>query len=182
MATLKSEEYASSADFCRIFDQQMSSLYLLSFLLTADAEKAEKCFVSGLEDSVGGNRVFKEWAEAWARRTIIKNALQVIAPRPVGDNRLTRLVPIDHLIDRNDESRQPDTRAISAILALPSFERFVFVMSVLEHYSDQDCSLLLGSTRREIVAGRIRALERIATSTPVRSTPRSAPQLLAASA
>ena len=75
MAILKSAEYASRGDFCRIFDQQMNSLYLLSFLLTADREKAEQCFVSGLEDSLGGNRVFKEWAArdlplAWSERRL----------------------------------------------------------------------------------------------------------------
>ena len=34
--------------------------------------------------------------------------------------------------------------AIARLLRLEHFERFVFVMSVLEKYSDQDCSVLLG--------------------------------------
>jgi hypothetical protein len=38
--------YASSGDFCRIFHEELDSLYLLSLLLTADGEKAEHCFVS----------------------------------------------------------------------------------------------------------------------------------------
>ena len=75
--------YASNGDFQRIFHEDMNGLYLLSFLLTADHEKAEQCFVSGLEDAVNGNRVFKEWARSWARRVIIKNAVKVINPRPV---------------------------------------------------------------------------------------------------
>ena len=49
----------------------MNRLYLLAFLLTADHTTAEKCFVWGLEDSKKGNLVFKEWAQSWARRTII---------------------------------------------------------------------------------------------------------------
>ena len=44
--------YASSDDFRRVFDEDMNSLYVLSFLLTADHEKAEQCFVSGVEDAV----------------------------------------------------------------------------------------------------------------------------------
>ena len=64
----------------------MNSLYLLSFLLTADREKAEQCFVSGLEDAVEGNPVFKEWARSWARRVIILNAVRVINPRPAEEN------------------------------------------------------------------------------------------------
>jgi hypothetical protein len=69
-------------DFGRIFTQEMNGLYLLSLLLTADREKAEQCFVSGLEDSVEGNPVFKEWARSWAQRTIIQNAVKVIHPHP----------------------------------------------------------------------------------------------------
>src|SRR6202451_4526019 len=77
---------ASGADFCRSFDQDMSDLYLLSFLLTADREKAEQCFVSGLEDAVEGNPVFREWARSWARRVIIVNAVRAINPRPREEN------------------------------------------------------------------------------------------------
>jgi hypothetical protein len=61
---------ATRTDFCRIFRDDMKSLYLLALVLTADHEKAEQCFVAGLADSVEGNAVFKEWAAAWARRTI----------------------------------------------------------------------------------------------------------------
>ena len=78
--------YASSTDFRQVFDEDMNGLYLLSFLLTADREKAEQCFVSGLEDAVNGNQVFKEWARSWARRVIIQNAVRAINPRPVDES------------------------------------------------------------------------------------------------
>ena len=78
--------YASSDDFRQVFDQEINSLYLLSYLLTADHEKAEQCFVSGLEDAVEGNPVFKEWARSWARRVIILNAVRAIKPRPMQEN------------------------------------------------------------------------------------------------
>lgn len=74
--------YTSSSDFCQVFQEDMNGLYLLSFLLTADREKAEQCFVSGLEDSVEGSPVFKEWARSWARRAIVQSAVRVINPRP----------------------------------------------------------------------------------------------------
>ena len=74
--------YATGSDFCRIFKENMNGLYLLSFLLTGDHVTAEKCFVQGLDDSRKGNRVFREWARSWARRTIIQNAIQLIRPRP----------------------------------------------------------------------------------------------------
>src|SRR5260370_30950590 len=74
---------ASRVDFCGICYEGADELYQLSFLLTGAHEKAEQCFVSGLENSVKGNRVFKEWARSWARRAIIQCAVRVINPRPV---------------------------------------------------------------------------------------------------
>jgi hypothetical protein len=35
----------------------------------------------------------------------------------------------------------------------------VYVMTVLEHYSDHQCSLLLGCARRDVLPLRTRALE-----------------------
>jgi hypothetical protein len=78
--------YASSGDFQRIFYEENDSLHRLSFLLTADREKAEQCFVSGFQESVNGSPVFKEWAHAWARRTIIQKAVRVINPKPVEEH------------------------------------------------------------------------------------------------
>jgi hypothetical protein len=47
----------------------------------------------------------------------------------------------------------------AAILQLEPLERFVYVMSVLERYSDLDCSVLLGCARRDVIASRISALQ-----------------------
>jgi len=47
------------------------------------------------------------------------------------------------------------------VLRLEDFERFVFTLSVLEHYSEHDCSLLLGCSVREIREGRAQALKEL---------------------
>jgi hypothetical protein len=146
--------YASCGDFCRIFYEEIDSLYLLSLLLTADREKAELCFVCGLEDSVNGNPVFKEWARSWARRTIIQKAVRVINPRPREES-----APSDS--NSSAKTTPAGPAEIAAVLGLGPFERFVYVMSVLEGYSDQDCSVLLGCARRDVSTARIRALQRI---------------------
>ena len=146
--------YASSGDFCRIFYEETDSLYRLSFLLTADGDKAEQCFVSGLEDSVDGSRVFKEWARSWARRAIIQNAVRVINPHPTEKD-----APSE--VNRSGTTPVAKQAGIAAVLELAPFERFVYVMSVLERYSDQDCSVLLGCMRRDVVSARIRALQQI---------------------
>ena len=66
--------YATREDFIKVFHEDMKGLYQLSFLLTGDHERAEKCFVAGIEDCVGENRVFREWARSWAKRIIIEKA------------------------------------------------------------------------------------------------------------
>ena len=146
--------YASSADFHRIFYEENDSLHRLSFLLTADRQKAERCFVSGLEESVTGSRVFKEWAHSWARRTVIQNAVRIIKPRPVEQHALSSFVS-------RGTAQVVEQVETAAVLQLEPFERFVYVMSVLERYSDLDCSVLLGCARRDVIAARIRALEQI---------------------
>ena len=47
----------------------------------------------------------------------------------------------------------------SAILALPDFERFVYVLSVLEGCADQECSSLLGVSQQQIEETRLHALQ-----------------------
>jgi hypothetical protein len=155
----KPTPYASSDDFRQVFDQDMNSLYLLSFLLTADREKAEQCFVSGLEDAVEGNQVFEEWARSWARRVIIINAVRSINPRPMEENSRSSSAPVS-----NGKTQPVEQVEIAAVLALEPFERFVYVMTVLEGYSDHDCSLLLSCARRDVVAARTRALEQIGSA------------------
>ena len=153
--------YASSTDFRQIFDEDMSGLYLLSFLLTADREKAEQCFVSGLEDAVNGNPVFKEWARSWARRVIIQKAVRVINPRPVEGSAYSSVS-----LNSNGKTLPAEQQVeIAAILQLEAFERFVYVMTILERHSDQDCSLLLSCARRDVLAARSRALRQIESVT-----------------
>jgi len=74
-------EYATRENFCRVFTEDLNGLYQLSYLLTGDDEKAQQCFVAGLEDSVKANNVFKDWAHSWAKRAIIKNAIRALRPQ-----------------------------------------------------------------------------------------------------
>lgn len=152
IASQEPTQYATKADFCRIFKNDMNRLYLLSLLLTGDHRMAEKCFVRGLEDSAKGS-VFKEWAESWARRTIIRNAIQLIRPRSS-----------DRHTTRTGHGVVTEPARIAAVVELPAFDRFVFVMAVLEDYSDQECSLLLDCSRDEVMAARRQAFEQVGRS------------------
>lgn len=144
----------------------MDSLYSLSLMLTANTDLAEKVFVSGLHDCSVGNLVFKEWATSWARRVIVKNAARLVGDLPVPANGSLSAVASE-AANRAIPELLPE---ISAVLALQPFERFAFILSVLEGYSDQDSALLLGCTRQALIAARIRAQENIARSVAVRDS------------
>ena len=164
----QANRYASREDFQTIFSEHLTELYQLSFLLTRDPARAERCFVSGIEDCVTENRVFREWARSWAKRAIVQNAIRELKPRPIHSNS----PPSETILpDIGQPSIGPGGHfAIDAVLGLEDFERFVFVMSVLEHYSEHDCGLLLGCSAREVREARVRALKELADSSHMESS------------
>jgi DNA-directed RNA polymerase specialized sigma24 family protein len=149
--------YATREDFISLFREDRNELYQLSFLLTADHEKAEKCFVAGIEDCIKENRVFREWARSWAKRIIVQNAIRELKPRPSLLNSFSLGTVFLRKSSRADEHFDVD-----AVLDLGDFERFVFVMEVLENYSHHECALLLGCSALEVREGRLHALEELA--------------------
>jgi len=151
--------FATTTDFSRTFIEELQSLYLLSLLLTADNDKAEECLISAKCQcgSGAGAGVFIEWTHSWARRAILKHAIQMIKPVP----------------EHSDSSpfarhKGPVTSAennpLATILALEAFERFVYVMSILEGRSEQDCAILLRCARRDVLIARVLALTRVANT------------------
>lgn len=147
-------DYATRAQFCRIFQEDMQSLYLLAFLLTANHADAEQCFFAGMKDALNGRTVFKEWARSWSRRVVITNAIRMIAPMsPQSHEHPDRWAKAD------DDSAACTT--ISAVAQLASLDRIVFVMSVLERYSVWECAALLDCTARDVQRARIRALQQL---------------------
>jgi hypothetical protein len=141
----------------RILTEEMHSLYLFSFLLAADNDIAEQCYVCGLGECVEGIGVFMDWARSWARRTILKHAIRMIMPAPEHTDNLS-------FINLKGTATLGKNNLFAAIVALSAFERFVFVMSVLEKHSDEDCSMLLGCSRRDVMIGRELALKRLANT------------------
>jgi DNA-directed RNA polymerase specialized sigma24 family protein len=159
----RATEYATCKDFQQIFKEDMAGLHLLAYLLTADQARAEQCFVAGLEDSIHGNPVFKQWARAWSKRAIIQNAIKTVAPVPA-QTIMAPGVAEPGLPDRAVAARSgtAESPLISMVLEWPAFERFVFVMSVLEGYAVRECATLLACTDQEIIATKSRLLARLA--------------------
>jgi hypothetical protein len=154
------DRYATQEDFCKIFDEDLNGLYQLSLLLTGDHQKAERCVVSGIEDCAKENRVFREWARAWAKRVIAENAIRELNPRRKDSS--SSSVPT--VFSRNWQSSSPGGHFdLDSVLGLADFERFVFVLCVLEHYREHDCALLLGCSASEVRDARTWAIAELAS-------------------
>ena len=152
----ESLQQATYEDFQQLFTEQMGPLHTLAYLLTADQTVAEACFVAGLEDSMDGNLVFRQWARSWARRAIIRNAVRLLAPQAESSAEDARR----SLPPAKNPSQQESL--LEAVVGLPTFERFVFVISVLEGHSPSDTATLLGCTSTQLSTARARALQQIA--------------------
>jgi len=164
-------EYATRADFQKIFSDDMAGLHLLAYLLAGDRQMAEQVFLSGLEDSIHGNPVFRQWARSWSRRAIIKRAIRALAPSP-NDPQGPHAVAPD--VTGNSEVDE----LVAAVATLNTFQRFVFVLSILEAYSTTECAALLACTGRDVVSAKAEALKVIAASGQVEP---SVPQVPVAS-
>jgi hypothetical protein len=94
---------------------------------------------------------FLGWARLWARRSIIKHAISLIMPNQEFAGRLPSSCLKRLAMGKTNN-------VIHALLTLNAFERFAFVMSLLERQSDQDCLSLLGCRPREFAEVRGRAI------------------------
>jgi hypothetical protein len=150
--------YAAAADFGEVFTEEMHSLYLLSFLLTADKDSAERCFIDALGECLEGMGAFMEWARLRARRATIRQAIRMIKPAPEDTDLSSPIRIKETVVD------SPNNSLLAAIISLGAFERFVFVMSVLERLSDGDCLSLLRCSRRELDIARELAVRFLATT------------------
>lgn len=148
-------DYTSPLDFCKLLEQELKPLYLLAFLLTANREKAEQCFAATVEQAMEEHTVVKEWARSWIKRCLIRNAVAMVFH-----------TSDDSIEDREFWSATQYTAAgvdseIDAVTQLPALERCVFIMSILERYSDCECSVLLGRSAKNVAEARMRALRRL---------------------
>jgi hypothetical protein len=145
--------YPTVTDFLRSFNEEMQSLYLLSFLLTADHDKAEQCLVSAMEECVEGIGIFTDWARSCTRAAVLKHAIQMIKPAPDHTDYVS-------FISLKRSATLSENNPFAAIVLLDAFERFVFVMSILEEQSDEECATLLRCSRRDVMMARLLALKR----------------------
>jgi DNA-directed RNA polymerase specialized sigma24 family protein len=149
-------DYATEADFCQLFREQMNRFYFLSLMLTADADKAEQCFVTSLGTCTQSRRIFKDWAQRWATHTIIKTAIQIMSPVQIQQQ------DARSRSEHDEVSSEPEV-VLSALQSFPPLDRFVYHMTLVERYSDLECSTFMGCTPQEVRLSRERAVQRLTT-------------------
>ena len=93
-----------------------------------------------------GNPVFKEWARSWIKRNVLQSAIRMVFYEPT------------QLQDRDAWHESPLSCVIDTVTRLAPLMRFVFVMSLLERYSDRECSRLLNCTVQDVIDARSQAL------------------------
>jgi hypothetical protein len=152
MSKDRSSQFTTSADFCELFMDDSRGLYLLSILLTADHQKAKRCFIASRDECIGRNSLFRGWAHSWTRRTIARNAVRMLTPNPG---------PCDFELTATFAAASLREPFLARVLALGDFERLVYVLSVLEEYADQNCADLLRVSPQRIRETRNCALKHI---------------------
>jgi hypothetical protein len=148
--------YVAVVDCVRSFDEEMRSLYLLSFLLTGDHDRAERCLVSAIGECGEGFGV-RDWERLWNRQIVFKHAIQMIMPEPEHPDNMPFLI-LKHSVVSTESN------PFAKVLSLGPFERFVFVMAILEGLSDDECAILLHCSQRDVMMARVLALHRQSTN------------------
>ena len=140
----RATSYPTVTDFLRAFNEEMHSLYLLAFLLTADHDKAEQCLVSAMGECIEGMGAFTDWARSWTRAAVLKHAIHMIMPTPQYAKSLS-------LMNLARSGMQAENDPFATILLLDAFDRFVFVMSILEEQSDEESANLVDAPDRNVM-------------------------------
>ena len=148
------DNYATCTDFCEVFRRNTTHLYLLAFLLTANHQEAQECFVGAMDNAFAETNVFKGWEESWSKRCLIEHAIGAIIFQPGRREALRDVWFQDGEIGFRT--------FLDAVTQLKSAERFVFVMTELEGYSAKETALLLHRTLESVHNLRIEALQRLA--------------------
>jgi hypothetical protein len=124
-----------------------TKMYLLSFLLTADKMMAERCFSDAMEESVSSSGAAADWANGPGRGAVVRRAIQAIRPVPKRVQSWSFASGARPLLASAHEP-------FSVITSLGAFERFVFILTVLEGQSEEECAALLECELEDIADSR----------------------------
>ncbi|HEY6446915.1 MAG TPA: hypothetical protein VIY53_10675 [Acidobacteriaceae bacterium] len=138
----------TAADSADLSLDELTSLYLLSFLLVADKVLAESCFNNAMEDYLRSSGVsVAVWARTAGQESVIRNAVQITRPAP-------KLCFSWSAAGNPRPLLSPRHQPFAEITSLSVFERFVYVLCALLGYSDDECAALLNCDLTPVTAAR----------------------------
>lgn len=149
------------SEMCAAFAQNTESLFRLSYLITGEQAKAEKCFVQALETATAsaGTVAGSDFVLPWAKRVVIKTSISTLAPAAVIDGAAPRAFDPASVEDQfmegtaaRHDARSQDGSGMAepgkdplceGLLSLKPLLRVAFVLRYLEELSKRDIALLL---------------------------------------
>lgn len=136
----------TAAEYWELVKVEINALYLFSFQLTADKEKAGRCLDQAMDESADGVDDFLDWAHTRGRDAVLGHAIRIMKPsRETAQER----------VDLPGRPQHPTGhRTFGLIATLPTFERFVFVLTRIDGLSDANCAALLDTTSWEVIIAR----------------------------
>lgn len=139
---IEDETYAVNDEFQHLFATEMTDFFRLSLNLTADTETEESCLILAMRECIQSNFVVisRKWARAWARRAVIRNAIHLVQGKESAKPGGSLSETTSNVQSQPSEYRITAVPESLAVLDLPDFDRLVFVICVLEHYSIVDCA------------------------------------------
>jgi len=149
-------EYAGKEEFVNVFERERAGLQRLAILLTANSDAVKHCLIRAFRECISSSSVSRQWALSWTRRVVIRNAISLVISRGSESSLSTSDDKDEGFIAFSPDDSSGALAGSESILDLPEFDRLVFVICDLEHYSMYDCALLLGRSVRDIVEARQR--------------------------
>ena len=160
---VEDETYAVNDEFQQLFATEMTDLFRLALNLTADIEAAERCLILAMRECLQSHCAFnsRKLSRAWARRVVIRNAIHLVQEQESRklDGSLAKTT--SHVQSQPNQYRTTAGPESLAVLNLPDFDRLVYVICSLEHYSIAHCALLLSRSQEDVNDARVRAIIRV---------------------
>ena len=120
------------------FSSCAGKLYWIAFVLTGDDKKARDIFLPAVDEMADSHTFFGEWLCKWTIRMVVTScarhhAKELSEENGSGDRWRSKLV--DHSSVKLQVPSVSKQRLQSALLSIPLFPRFAFLLRVLERYS-----------------------------------------------
>jgi hypothetical protein len=112
--------------------------YWISLVLTGDEKKASRIVTSGIHEIADSGTVFGEWMCAWGIGVVIKACVALHTDelrKEEGSREYWRAKAAEGSTIELQQAPLSTERVRRALLLLPLFPRFVYVLRVLEGYS-----------------------------------------------